>query len=98
MVEALAKRGAEAPTVITGIPDNLRQLIEKQIDALSEEEKRLLEAASIVGNDFCVAAAIAGLRDSIDLAEERCERLARSGQVISVQGTEEWPDGTLSGR
>ena len=101
MVEALAQQSGSSQAMADieeGIPDNLRQLIEKQIDTLSEEERRLLEAASVVGRDFSVAAVVAGLQDSLDLAEERCERLARSGQILQAQGTEEWPDGTLSGR
>lgn len=81
-----------------GVPDNLRQLIERQIERLNESEQRLLETASVVDVKFAVAAVAAGLAVSLDVVEEQCEKLARKGQFIVEQGVEEWPDGTVSGR
>jgi predicted ATPase/type II secretory pathway predicted ATPase ExeA len=81
-----------------GVPDTLRQLIERQVERLSEAEQRLLEAASVAGVEFAVAEAAAGLQGDIETLESQCERLARTGQLLRTEGVAEWPDGTLSGR
>lgn len=81
-----------------GVPETLRQLIERQIERLSEEEQRLLEVASVVGMEFTSAAVAAGLHVTADEVEEHCEKLGRKGQLIHEQGVEEWPDGTVGGR
>ena len=44
-----------------GVPDNLGQLIEKQLAQLAPEEQQVLEAASVAGMDFSAAALAAGL-------------------------------------
>jgi predicted ATPase len=81
-----------------GVPDTLRQLIERQVERLCEAEQRLLEAASVAGVEFAVAEAAAGLQDDLETLESQCERLARTGQLLRTEGVAEWPDGTLSGR
>jgi predicted ATPase len=80
------------------IPHTLRQLIECQVERLSEEDKRSLEVASVVGVEFAVAEAAAGLQSDAEALEFQCERLARMGQFLRTEGVVEWPDGTLSGR
>ena len=80
------------------IPDTLRQLIERQLERLSEEDWRALEVASIVGVEFSAAEVAAGLPGSVDVLETCCERLSHAGQFLRSSGVEEWPDGTLSGR
>ena len=79
-----------------GVPDSLRQIIERQLERLSEDTQRLLEAASVVGVEFSAAAVATGLRVEVEEIDRQCETLARKGQFIRAQGTEEWPDGTLS--
>lgn len=79
------------------IPDTLRQLIEHQVDQLTEEDKRALEVASIAGVEFTVAEVAVGLAGDIEALEFQYERLARSGQFLRTEGVTEWPDGTLSG-
>jgi predicted ATPase len=80
------------------LPDTVRQLIERQLERLSEPEQRLLEAASVAGVEFTAAEAAAGLLAEEDNIEEIGERLARTGQWVQAAGVAEWPDGTLSGR
>jgi len=80
------------------IPDTLRQLIEHQLQRLSEEDQHALEVASVVGVEFSVAEVAAGLSGNIEALETECERLAHAGQFLRAQGVEEWPDGTFSGR
>jgi DNA-binding winged helix-turn-helix (wHTH) protein/predicted ATPase len=80
------------------VPDNLRQLIEKQVERLLPHEQRLLEAASIAGVEFSVAALAAGLRRDMEEIEESCEALAWKGSFLCESGIIDWPDGTVSGR
>jgi len=81
-----------------GIPDTLRQLIERQVERLSEVEQRLLEVASITGVEFTSMDVAAGLSTSVDEVEASCEQLARAGQWLRSVGITELPDGTVSGR
>ncbi len=110
MVEYLAAQGEiaevdghwqlQAPIdeVGRGVPESLRQLIEKHIERLSEEHQRLLEAASVVGVTFSATAVAAGLQGEVEAVDQQCETLARTGHFLCAQGIEEWPDGTLGGR
>ena len=80
------------------IPDSLRQLIEHQFAQVSPEEQELLEAASVVGNEFSVAAVEALTESSQALIEARYANLARREQFVHAEGLETWPDGTVAAR
>ena len=47
--------------IARAVPESLRQLVEKQIARLEPEAQRLLEVASVLGNEFTVASVAAGL-------------------------------------
>ena len=79
------------------VPEDLRQLIEKQIDSLPADTQRLLEVASVVGVEFSVASVAAGVALEVEDIEERCSQLVRQGHFLQERGFEEWPDGTLGG-
>jgi len=79
------------------VPDDLRAVIERQIEALAEPERLALEAASVVGAECSVAAVAAALETSLDALEETFEGLAWRGQFVRAAGVEEWPDGTIAG-
>ena len=49
-----------------GIPDTLRQLIERQVERLSEAEQHLLEVASVAGVEFATADVAAGLVTAVE--------------------------------
>jgi DNA-binding winged helix-turn-helix (wHTH) protein/predicted ATPase len=80
-----------------GLPESLRQLIEKHVERLSEEQQRLLEVASVIGATFSAAAVAAGTETPVGQVEEWCEVLVKRGQFL--QAREPWvlPDGTLCG-
>ncbi len=86
----------ELATIETRVPDNLQQLIERQIERLSAEDRRLLEGASVAGLEFSAAAVAAGVETATALVEERCEGLAQQERFLRVQGTADWPDGTVA--
>ena len=79
-----------------GVPENLRRLIERQIEQTSTEEREVLAAASVVGAEFAAAAVAAGLGVEGETVEEACEGLVRRGQFLKGLGTTDWPDGTLA--
>ncbi|MGH7960987.1 MAG: ATP-binding protein, partial [Candidatus Binatia bacterium] len=83
-----------------GVPENLQQMIEQQVERLSVEEQQVLEVASVAGMEFSAAAVAAGIDPARETGEveTRCEGLARRGQFLQRSGVSEWPDGTVAGR
>src|SRR4030095_944104 len=76
-----------------GVPDSVKQMIEKQIDHLNAEEQGTLEAASVAGAEFSTLAVVAGLGDDRVTVEACCEELARRRQFIQDCGIQELPNG-----
>ncbi len=81
-----------------GVPENLRQLIETQLDGLSPDEQRLLGVASVAGAEFTVATLAPELERSLETLEEQCASFATRRQFIRSVGVEQSPDGARSGR
>ena len=78
------------------LPTDLQQFIEVQVERLDPAEQQVLEAASVAGPVFVVAAVAAALDLSEAAVEAVCEGLARREQLVAVRGPVEWPDGTLT--
>jgi predicted ATPase/DNA-binding winged helix-turn-helix (wHTH) protein len=78
------------------IPTSVRQFIEQHVEQLSSEDQALLEAASVVGSTFAVAAVAAGVALPEETIEGRCTAWARQGRFLHAAGTETWPDGTVT--
>jgi DNA-binding winged helix-turn-helix (wHTH) protein/predicted ATPase/type II secretory pathway predicted ATPase ExeA len=81
-----------------GVPESLRQLIERQFAHLSPTEQSVVEAASVAGVEFSAAVLAAAVDDTVDTVEAQCEALARRGQFVETRGRDEWPDGTVAAR
>jgi DNA-binding winged helix-turn-helix (wHTH) protein/predicted ATPase len=86
-----------------GIPDGVRQFIERQLAELSPPDRSLLEVASANGAEFDVEAVLAAARhDDPDLSlaevDARCSRLACDLVVLDKGDVVSWPDGTVTGR
>jgi predicted ATPase len=79
------------------IPDGLRQLLMRRVEALQPDVRRVLEAASVVGEAFVVAAVAAGAQCSADKVEAVCEGLAAHQHFLDDIGLTVWPDGTSGG-
>lgn len=79
-------------------PAGVRQMIEKQIERLSEADQRVLEAASVGGVEFSSVAVAAGLQAEVIEIEECCGRLARQQQFLREAGLQSLPDGTVTAR
>jgi DNA-binding winged helix-turn-helix (wHTH) protein/tetratricopeptide (TPR) repeat protein len=79
------------------VPNDLLTMISHELDRLSEGERRLLEAASVAGEEFSAALVAAGLsRDAVEV-ERDIEALIRKDHILVRSGICEWPDGTYSG-
>jgi DNA-binding winged helix-turn-helix (wHTH) protein/tetratricopeptide (TPR) repeat protein len=87
--------GAE---IESGVPENIRLLIEKQIERLEADERLVLEGASVVGMECSSVAIAAGLDAKTEWVEERCEALVRRHQFLSPARIVELPDGTITAR
>jgi len=78
-----------------GVPDNIKQMIERQVDHLGLEKQRTLEAASVAGVEFSTPALAAGLEEDPRVVEARCGELALHGQYIQDCGVHELPTGEV---
>jgi predicted ATPase len=88
----------ELDEVELGVPENIRYLIEKHIERLSEKEQRVLEGASVVGMDCSAAAISAGLDEDVTTIEEVCDGLARRHHFLLPAYLADLPDGTITPR
>jgi DNA-binding winged helix-turn-helix (wHTH) protein/tetratricopeptide (TPR) repeat protein len=80
--------------IVRAVPQSLRALIDMQVDRLQPEEQRVLEAASVLGNEFSIGLLAAGL-DADPLAiEDCCDVLARQEQFLASAEPSLRSDGT----
>jgi predicted ATPase len=84
------------PEMDAGVPDQLSRMIDLEIERLSEEEQRLLEAASLMSVAFPAWAVAAALEKDPVETEEACDALARRLHFVVRAGRDELPDGTTS--
>ncbi|HLK10843.1 MAG TPA: AAA family ATPase [Candidatus Binatia bacterium] len=80
------------------VPTGLRDLIARRLESLAPAVRRVLEVASVAGEEFAVAAVAAALAEDPEAVEEACETSAAQGALIAEAGVAEWPDGSVSGR
>jgi len=78
--------------IVLGVPEGLRQMIEAQIERLSMEEQRALEAASIVGAAFAVDVAAAGAGLTTEDFEDVCDRLSRRHRIVCAAAAQPLTD------
>src|SRR5207247_1605967 len=84
------------PDLSIGIPDSLRQMIEKQLERLTPAEQQALEVASIAGAMFSAAAIAPALETRAEEVEEICAGLVRRALHLRESAPVEWPNGTVS--
>jgi predicted ATPase len=87
---------APFPELEAGFPEQLARMVELEIERLSEDEQRMLEAASLIIVAFPAWAVAAALgMDPVEI-EEACDGLARRLHFVVRAGQDELPDGTKS--
>jgi DNA-binding response OmpR family regulator len=79
-----------------GVPETLRQMIEAQIDHLTVEEQRVLEAACVAGVRFPANAVTAALQQAPEFVEEILEKLSRRSRIVHAAGASQLADGSIS--
>jgi len=80
------------------VPESLRGAIEQRMDRLPTAQQSLLEAASVAGAEFELAAVGAALESEDEASESHLRQLARQGWVGGAPVSTEWPDGTSTAR
>jgi DNA-binding winged helix-turn-helix (wHTH) protein len=77
------------------VPDDLRQLLERQFMDLDPVDQEIVEAASVAGMNFYPPALAYALERSSGETENRCAALSARARFLTAAGAEEWPDGTV---
>jgi hypothetical protein len=80
------------------VPENLRQMIEVQIEHLTTEEQRALEVASITVAGFSPSVNASAANLDLEHFEELCEELSRRYHIVRSAGSQRFPDGSFSPR
>jgi hypothetical protein len=70
------------------MPETLRSLISRRLEALTREERAALETASVAGLEFSAVAVARGLRKAPEEVDALCESLASRGQLIDAIGAQ----------
>jgi tetratricopeptide (TPR) repeat protein len=83
---------------IANLPDSVRAMVDRQIANLSEEDRALLEAASVEGFEFHSAVLSSVLGRPIAETERALDELRTSHGLVRLAGELALPDGTLTGR
>ena len=78
------------------VPESLRQMIEVQIERLTTDEQRALEAASITATGFNAAVNANAANLDSESFEELCEELSRRYHIVRSTGSQRFPDGSFS--
>ncbi len=79
-------------------PKSLKEIVETQKSATSNEQTNLLDAASVVGTIFDAQAVAGALELSVQTVETVFGKLAIRGQFLTVVGAAIWPDGSRGQR
>ncbi len=79
-----------------GVPEDLRAMIEMEVQRLRPEERRLLEAGSLLDVAFPAWAVAAAVQADAGETEKACDALARRLYFLERAGEDELPDGTRS--
>jgi len=86
---------AEIANLEVGVPDSIKQMIERQIDDLEPDLRRILEVASVAGSEFSSLAVVAGAGDDRAFVEALCEKLAGQHHLIQDCGLNDLPNGEV---
>jgi hypothetical protein len=84
--------------VEVSVPESLRQMIERRMSQLEEDERRVLAAGSVAGMEFSAASVAAALQRTPAEVEKSCDELAHRQLFIRSLGAGEWPDRTVASR
>src|SRR5260221_80142 len=75
-----------AAEIVVPVPERVRHMIEAHIDDMPDDERQVLEAASVVGPSFRTSVAAAAAQLSPAFFEDACERLSARGRILRGAG------------
>ena len=84
------------PEIANDLPETVRSMIQRNIDRLSDADRRLMTAASVQGREFDSAVVATVLALDAGDVEERLQILDRVHGLVRFVGERELPDGTLT--
>jgi TolB-like protein/Tfp pilus assembly protein PilF/predicted ATPase len=84
------------PDIERELPESVRGMIERKIAQLSEDDHKLLTAASVQGYEFDSAVVAQALKLDPDEVEERLEKLERVFAFVKLTSEAEFPNRTLT--
>jgi predicted ATPase len=84
----------EMAAVEAVVPESLRGMIDRQLERLSDEERGLVQAASVAGVEFADASVAPTLDAPVERIGACCADLARRGLFLRPAADEDWADGT----
>ena len=90
------RKRAPFPELESSVPHELSQMIGLEIERLSADDQRLLEAASLMNVAFPAWAVAAALEADAGEVDEACDDLARRLYFVRRAGEDELPDGSRS--
>jgi predicted ATPase len=96
VVDYLIEQGSLADADKIEAPRSIRQMIERNLQRLTPDEQRILEAASVAGAEFSAAAVAAALERPIGEVDACCTHLSKREQFVTRLSSSTWPDGTSS--
>ncbi len=85
-------------TALLNIATGFKPFIELRIDQLQDEERELLEVASVAGEEFSVGAVADALGADIQAIERQCETLVRQERFIERRAERNYPHGAVTAR
>jgi len=97
-IEALQARQrlrVDVDAVAREVPRSLRQLIDLELGRLEGIHRRVLEAASVAGQDFPILSVVAALDDPLETIEQSCRVLEQRHRLLQRRGVVHWPDGSV---
>jgi len=77
IIDYLLEQGSLLDASKVEAPRNIRQMIERNLQRLTADEQRMLEAASVAGAEFSAAAVAAALQQPVAEIEASCSRLSK---------------------
>jgi DNA-binding winged helix-turn-helix (wHTH) protein len=80
------------------VPDDLRHMIEAQLERLSAQEQSALELASIAGAAFSASTIGSAAQIDSHSLEDLYEELSRRHHIVKWAGTQSFPDGSVAER
>lgn len=86
------------PDVERELPESVRSMIQRKIDQLSEDDRRLLVAASVEGYEFSSAVVAEALPGEVEEVETRLQALDTIHGLVRLTAEQDFPDGALTQR